>query len=167
MKKLIIILLPFLFLSCGIFKEEYDSHLKLTENNIENLNGTFYTDAIDEKINRIKHPNLDAKKELNFEIKILNHKKIKLNFLDENTIVKSQVLKYKLKKNGFLYLKNKNFKLTGIPFLIGGFDVKKVRLTLDKEKKLILNDLNKSFFLMGGVYYGYRYEKIHEYKRVK
>jgi hypothetical protein len=66
---------------------------------------------------------------------------LQIDFLKKNDTVKSQTIKYKFKDDGFLHLKNRNTIISGIPYIFGGIDVKKVRIALNQNNDLILNDI--------------------------
>ena len=51
---------------------------------------------------------------------------------------------YQLKDNGFIFLKNRNFRLTGIPYILGYYDIKKLELGLTNQKDLIINGIEQS-----------------------
>ena len=73
------------------------------------------------------------------QIQVLNSNKISIELLKENSSLEKLTLDYKVKKDGYLYLKNKNLKTKWIPGLCGTFEVNRTRISLDRENDLILN----------------------------
>lgn len=49
------------------------------------------------------------------------------------------ILKVRLKKDGYLYLKNKNVGFFGVPYIFGALDIKKSRITIGKDKYLVVD----------------------------
>ena len=148
------------FLSCGTFKNKPENLVKINNQNANSLNGTYsifafdklkteypYFDNANNKFYRkygrgqrdtISFDTINGGK---FKIKIINDNKLRIDFIKKNEIIKSQLIKYKFKKDGFLYLKNRNTIIGGIPYIFGGVDVKKVRIALNQNSDLILNDI--------------------------
>ena len=75
------------------------------------------------------------------EVKVLGDKVIQFTFLNTRNAKKIINAKYKLKRNGFVTLKNRNFKLTGLPYVFGGYQINKVELGLTNQNQLILNGI--------------------------
>lgn len=160
MKKNIIALISFIFLSCASFKEKKTAYQKINSTNTNILNGTysifaskslkddfFYFDNANEKFYRkYGRGNSDTIKfdTINgglFKVLIKNEQEINLEFIRKNKVIKRQTLNYKIMKDGFLYIKNRNTIISGIPYLLGGVDVKKVRLSLTENNDLIIDDI--------------------------
>jgi hypothetical protein len=160
MKNLYLILLSSLFMSCGVFKNKPKNLVEINSDNASNLNGTYSVFAFD-KLNT-EYPyyhnannkfyrkygrgesdtiSFDTISGGRFKIKIINDQKLQIDFLKKNDTVKSQTIKYKFKDDGFLHLKNRNTIISGIPYIFGGIDVKKVRIALNQNNDLILNDI--------------------------
>ena len=187
MKKYYFLLLSILILSCGVFKEKPKNYQKINSENVERLNGTYsvftndtvktafpYYDNANEKFYRkygrgkkdtISFDTLSGGK---FKLNVLNHEQLEINFIKGKETIKSQTLKYKFKDDGFLYIKNKNTLIKGIPFIIGGVDVKKVRLALNQKNELIINDIFDSsgalLLILGDAKV---WERINSYKRIE
>ena len=87
---------------------------------------------------------LDRLKKYHFELKAISSKKIRITYLENGKILQEKVVKTELKKDGYLYLKKKKLKFIGVPYLFGRFDLTKTRLSLDKNKNLILDISNLS-----------------------
>ena len=181
--------------SCASFpKRVPTSHIDKT--NISNLNGTYSlkhnhagstTDStsiwnlseaelspnytfFDELNNGVfvKSMNIDTSKQYKFTLKIMNSRKMQLDYLENDSIIRSNRIRYKLKEDGFVYLYHRNFKVIGIPYLFGGFNKKRNRLTLTTENNL---HFETSEFMSGGILLlkvvplnKTKYEKI--YKRI-
>jgi len=136
-----------LFYSCGSIKtynlgdNQKITDAKIIEGNYEvfplntekrNYNSVY---AI---LNTFNNENSKYTEEINsFEIKIINDKYLNFIFKKDNSEIKISK-KYFLNKNGFLKINNKS-KISGIPYLIGGIQIKKIELGVTKNKELIIN----------------------------
>ncbi|MGL5234662.1 MAG: hypothetical protein ACRC8Z_07905 [Empedobacter falsenii] len=67
---------------------------------------------------------------------------MKLIYIENETILRERLIKTKLTKDGFLYLKNKNFQPLLIPYIAGAIDINKIRFGLDTNNNLILDVAN-------------------------
>ncbi|MBE0392210.1 hypothetical protein HNQ02_003153 [Flavobacterium sp. 7E] len=186
MKKYFIILISILFISCASFGDEKSKFQKINISNVTTLNGNYsvfaikksnksypYFDNANEKFYRkygrdksdtIKFDTINGG---DFKILVKNEKEINLEFIANNKILKSQTLKYKIKDDGFLHIKNKNTLIWGIPYLFGGVDVRKVRIALSENNDLIINDVFDSsgaFLLIFGD--AKVWERTNKYKRL-
>ena len=85
---------------------------------------------------------IDSLKTYSFELKIVSPKKIRIGYLENGDIIRERVLRYNLKKDGYLYLKNKNLQLMLVPFIAGAIDIKKTRLTKSENGNLIFDVAN-------------------------
>jgi hypothetical protein len=63
-----------------------------------------------------------------FEIKLIENHQIEVSYLKHKISFRKFILEYDLREDGYIYLKNRNFKILGIPFLWGGIDIRKLRL---------------------------------------
>lgn len=187
MKKYYLIFLPFIFLNCGVFKEKQENFQKIQRDNVTILNGNYsvfavkypddkyaYYDNANEKFYRkygrgesdtLKFDTINGG---NFKITIVNAKEIKLEFIKHDKTLKSQTLRYKIKDDGFLHISNRNTLIRGIPFLFGGVDVRKVRMSLCENNDLLINDVFDSsgaFLLIFGD--AKEWERTNSYKRIK
>lgn len=72
------------------------------------------------------------------EIKIPDEDDIVFLFADKYGNSKPYTCKYRL-KDGKLFLRNKNFRLTGIPYLLGGYKINKTALAKNKNGDLLLS----------------------------
>lgn len=161
--------------SCANFPKAIVNPYIINEENINSVNGKYYfkelnrsslTDStsfsysktdigfthtfFDEIDSRLftKPIEIDSSESYSFELKVLNSKRIELNYLENEKTIRHHIIKYKIKDDGYLYIKNRNFKIKGIPYLFGEFNVKKNRITLNKENNLIFES---SEFSSGGV----------------
>lgn len=73
------------------------------------------------------------------KFEVLNEKQLKLVFVKGDTILKSQIITYRLRNNGFMKLRNRNFRISGIPYVIGEYEICKYQLGLTKTNNLILH----------------------------
>ncbi|WPR70235.1 hypothetical protein SLW70_09785 [Flavobacterium sp. NG2] len=85
-----------------------------------------------------------------FKLSVLNSKIIHINYYHSEVeeSIRQHTLKYKLNKNGYVYLKNRNFKIIGIPYIFGAFSLKRNRITLNDANNLVFET---SEFVSGGV----------------
>ncbi|MCJ7758710.1 MAG: hypothetical protein MUP24_11270 [Gillisia sp.] len=183
------------FISCATFPKSTEYKYILNKENINSLNGKYslkeinrssltdsssfsfsksdigfnhtFFDEIDSRM-LARSIEIDSSKSYCFILKVLNSKNIEIDYLENEKSIRQQTIKYKLKDDGYVYLKNRNFKIRGVPYLFGDFDVKKIRLTLNKDKNLLLET---SEFTSGGVALlmiypvgKMKYQKIYERK---
>jgi len=113
----------------------------------------------------VKSMKIDTSKQYKFTLKILNSKKMQSDYFENDSIIRSNRIRYKLKKDGFVYLRHRNFKIMGIPYLFGGFDKKRNRLNLTTDNNL---HFETSEFMSGGLFllkvvplYKRKYQKIY------
>lgn len=84
---------------------------------------------------------LDTTKQHSFRVKVLNKKFLRIAILEDTVVLRIKKLAYRLKNNdGFVYIKNENTKVSGIPYVFGGVDIRKVRITLDASANLVLQE---------------------------
>lgn len=100
------------------------------------------------------------------KIEVQDEKLILLSLLKDEVVVDNIKLEYKIKKNGYIYLKNKNFKTKWIPGLCGNFEMNRTRIGINGENNLILNH---SYYIYGAVLFVIGNDKktsfVSEYKR--
>ncbi len=178
---------------CACFPKKQETTQYLNKGNINALNGTYgikpiyasqtvdstsmwysernltsYSTLFKELDSRIIQKEIDIEegKMYGMGLEILNEKIIKLKFIKEDSIVKQKRIGYRLKDDGYLYLKNNNFKMRGIPYLLGDFNKKRSRITLNKENNLLFET---SEFSSGGLFFlkvypiaKMKYEKVFE-----
>lgn len=73
------------------------------------------------------------------ELKLNNDTELNVELFKNNFSLNKQQIKGILKKDGMFYLDNKYLKCNGIPYLIGGCNNNKRRITLSKNHNLIIN----------------------------
>jgi len=157
--KLSIILLIILLASCSTFDKNLKNSYPLNSNNLTNLNGKFSiinqnNDSIIKRHNLLFSNNLiseldrkllkdtikiDNINNYKVELTVINKKKIKLSYIKNDKITRERILRAKLKKDGYLYLKNNNVKPLLIPHIAGAIDIKKSRLSVDENNNLIFD----------------------------
>ena len=187
MKKYCFIFLSILFLSCGVFKDRKENFQRIDITNVNMLNGTYSVFAYNKL--KIEYPYFDNANEKfyrkygrvekdtisfdtisggKFKLNIIDNEKLKIDFIKNEKVIKSQTLKYKFKNDGFLYVKNRNTIIAGIPYIFGGVDVKKVRIALNQNNELIINDVFDSSGALLLIFGDAKvWESTNEYKRVE
>ena len=180
MKNLFVIIVPFLLMSCASFNKNHSfkNEVKLNENSISLLNGSYtvnpsielnkgrsgkiyFTDKGD--LNRTNLYNFfnNSSRSLNdfqdstylVKLKVINKNEILIYQYNIDQKMDSILLKYKLKSNGYIYIKNKNFKINGVPYLFGGFELNRIRMTVSNENNLVINSAHYfygSFLILFG-----------------
>ena len=147
-------------MSCGVFRDKHENYQRINAGNVAILNGNYSIFAFkepDEKYPFYDNANekfyrnygrgvadtlkFDSLSSGNFKISVLNKDEINFKFIKNKKVVRNQTLKYKIKDDGFLYIKNRNTTIKGVPFLFGGVDVRKVRIALNPNKDLLINDV--------------------------
>lgn len=127
----------------GIVHNEFDSILVYKKENFNRQvwnSNNFFTE-IDRKL--IKDTlEIDTLKTYSFDLKVLNPKKIKIDYIENGKIIRERILKTKLKRDGYLYLRNKNTQFMLVPFLAGAIDIKKTRITKSDNGNLIFDVAN-------------------------
>ena len=150
-KKLLLVFILFLTVGCATIPK-YDLNNNAAVKKLYDLDGEYdnypHSDTIREyqTINRIinwKANKTDTSKV--YKIGISAGEKT-LKFTSFKTDGKQEIrnIKGKLTGNGFVKLNNRNFRLTGIPYVLGYFDYKKIEIGLTKENDLIINGVEKS-----------------------
>lgn len=155
--------------SCATFNKKIalDKNIKITAHNLNTLEGIYtihptigtqqinnYGDRPIENNALNRYTIFNALKELDPEfqqtvqknpsdysvkIKVKTNKRLTFFLQKNKNTIDSISVKYKIKKDGYVYLKNSNFKIKNVPLIYGGFKVNKVRLTLNEENNLILD----------------------------
>lgn len=151
----------FLFLCVAIsscsFRRDLINSSPLRENNLHQLNGVYdvrdedadsvskrywmrnnFLTEIDRKIlaDTLK---IDSLKSYAFKLSILSKKKMQISYIENNRVIRERYIKTKLKKDGYLYLKNKNLAFIFIPYLAGAIDIKKTRLSKSTTGELVFD----------------------------
>lgn len=127
----------------GIVNNEFDSIYSDNQYNyhrqIWNSNNFFF--EIDRKL--IKDTlNIDTLKTYAFDLKILSPKRIKIAYIENGKVFRERILKTKLKRDGYLYLRNKNTQFMLLPIIAGAIDLKRTRITKSDNGNLIFDVAN-------------------------
>ena len=160
----LILILVITFQSCALFDKELINPNPLNKQNLYELDGRYDTfniqvDSIEQDYKRPISINnsflkeidrklikdtlkLDNLKNYAFDIKIISTKKIKIEYFENGKVFKERVFKTKLKKDGYLYLKNKNVQFLLVPYIAGALDVKRTRFTKSIKGNLIFDVSN-------------------------
>ena len=64
-----------------------------------------------------------------FSVDILDSKYLEVRFLDGSDVVETKHMRYRVRKN-FVYVRNKNLHIMGVPMIFGGYDCKRVRFAV-------------------------------------
>lgn len=186
-KKYLLIIALVSLAGCGSFKKVPARYIAITPDNIDNLTGNYSVFSATDTDNEFPYFNnanekfyrkygrgvsdtikFDTLRGGNFRISIISNKRLSVEFSRNHKKLKSQTFEYKIKKDGLLYIKNRNTIIAGVPYLFGGVDVKKVRLALSTQSDLIINDVNHSsgalLFIFGD---SKTWEYNNTYKRIK
>ncbi|MFC0605863.1 hypothetical protein [Winogradskyella pulchriflava] len=180
-----------LFQSCASFDNDLTNPYPLNESNLSELDGIYEIKQVDydtvfkkfnqqmwtgnnflEEIDRklIKDTlHLDSLKNYKFGLKVLNKKKIRISYIENDTIFRERMLKAKLKKDGFLYLKNKNTGFLLVPYIAGAIDIKRTRLSKSEDGNLIFDYSHhrSGAFLIIAFLDGRTWKNRLEYKRIE
>lgn len=152
---LLIITIIFLNIGCASLpKESLDYGKQKLESNATLVNG-FYNiklskndfsqmNRLVEIINRHNEewPDINPEYSYRLLLEVLDDKHIKLSLFENGLPTIETTVKYKIKDEHYLYLKNKNFKRHNIPFILGGYDYRKVRLAINNDGDLILDSVH-------------------------
>lgn len=193
MKKNIIVLV-LLIISCVLFgcatkfSKSYKNPNKFEKQNIHEINGEYNIYAIDSTNNNPKdelsnafnkfyrgfgRSNTDTLKlnkldEYSLKLEVKNENKIEIKYFKNKIALKNLNFVYELKPDGYIYIEDKNFKFSGIPYLFGGIDIKKIRLSVDNYENLIIEEVYHSsgaLLLIFGDSKTWNYRNY--YKRIK
>jgi len=191
--RLLIQIMTFLILtltvqSCATFPKSKANYQLSTVNNLTRINGQYkvkaekdsffdstyigYHNAF-EKFYRGKGRSnkdtmvIDNLDKYSFEIKLFENKKVELTYLKDNISFRKLSLQYELKDDGYVYIKNKNFKILGIPYLFGSIDINKLRLS-SIDNYLIIEEVHHNsgaILLIFGDSKTWNY--THKYERIE
>jgi len=160
----LILTLNIIFQSCASFDKELINPKPLNKKNLNDLNGKYGVvhtkfDSITKQSNRqiwqwnnflteidrklIKDTlKIDSLKTYAFDLNLISQKKIKVKYLENGEVFRERIIKCKLKKDGYLYLKNKNIQFMLVPIIAGAIDIKRIRLTKSNDGNLIFDVSN-------------------------
>ncbi len=85
----------------------------------------------------IKGIRKNSSKVYTFSINSISAKKLKISYYENDSVIKQNKIRYNLKDDGYLYLKQRNFKVIGFPYLLGALKLKRSRITLNNENNLL------------------------------
>ena len=182
---LILLVLVLLIQGCASFEKGLENPNPLNKKNLTELNGSYgivhkdfdsiskwdgsqvwvsdnFIKEIDRKLIR-DTVKIDSLRKYSFQLKVISTDKIKITYLENGEKFKEQILKSKLKDDGYLYLKNQNVKLLFVPLIFGRLDIKKIRLTKSNDGNLIFDVAKRTvggflLIIAGGHYNKYRNE---------
>jgi hypothetical protein len=145
--KAILFIVSLAFVSCANIRKYNDSDftpitdLNKIEGEYENIpfNSEYRTYATFENVINWRKKKSDSIKFSSVKLKIIDDKLIQFTFTNKAGNIKSITAKYNINENGFVSLKNRNFKLTGLPYIFGGYQINKVELGLTNLNQLIVN----------------------------
>ena len=136
-----------LFCSCASINKYEESDLKKIIN-VKEIEGIFEnSEAQNRELNHqtiksvidFRNKIKDTSEIISVEISIVSASTIQFIFRTENGKENKYSADYKLNKNGLISLKNKNFRLTGLPYIFGGYQINKTEVGLTQNNQLILN----------------------------
>jgi len=162
MKNLVLLFSIMLFTSnCAGFKNSIKNG-SFNENNLNEIDGTYkntpssstgvyvrsLTTVFDRNTNMfVFREKYDNKKDLKLTLKMINQKSLNVKVSNSENLLLDKNLKVKLKKDGFLYLKEKRLMIEGIPLAFGGLNVQKTRFTIDENHKL---EVQSNYYFCNG-----------------
>jgi hypothetical protein len=132
----------------GIVHNKFDSiHIDKEHNyNHQIWNSNNFFTEIDRKL--IKDTlEIDTLKHYSFDLKVLSPKRIKIDYIENGKVFRERIIKTRLKRDGYLYLRNKNTQIMLFPLIYGAFDIKKIRISKSDNGNLIFDVAN---FRYGG-----------------
>ncbi|WOI23860.1 hypothetical protein [Nonlabens ulvanivorans] len=158
----LILLLVIILQSCATFDKELLNTNPLHKENLSTLNGSYHIisikdDSLAKKWNSkssLQRNNflkeidrkelkdtlkIDSLKTYSVELEVLNPKQLQINYIENGRVFRERIIKTKLKKDGYLYLKNKNVQPVLIPYVMGAISIKKTRITKSIEGNLIFD----------------------------
>ena len=147
LKKFKIVLFLLLIVGCAPIRKYADSDYKKI-NDISKIEGQYENYSVNSEnknynsfygIINWRKKQSDSTKFSTVNVKVLNKKLLRFSFTNSTGNKKDINVKYKIVENGFVALKNRNFKLTGLPYIFGGYQINKVELGLTNQNQLILN----------------------------
>ncbi|NER09439.1 hypothetical protein SAMN06265375_1011056 [Muriicola jejuensis] len=107
---------------------------------------------------------VDPSKRYSFTIEVIDNKKLAIDYLEGDSIIRQKKIRFGIRNDGYLYLKNRSFKMRGIPYLFGDIDKKRIRLTLNRDNNLLFETAEFHsgglFLLMINPFTKMKYEKI-------
>ncbi|WP_422090826.1 hypothetical protein [Tenacibaculum ovolyticum] len=160
LKLFICIITMLSFVSCASFSYQFQNPTFLTPyfltfKNVKELNGEYsivaktkdstynrtyksfnnFYEIINEnrKKEKIEEEKID---DYSFKINIIDSLNIEIKYLNNGIIFNELNVEYEL-KGGYLFFKNKKTIISGVPYLFGGIEINKIRLTRDLNMNLV------------------------------
>ena len=194
---LLLLLFPVLLINCASFsnKDFKNDYTKINESELNSFNGKYSFFPIKKFDKKNANSNFDLSKNVinsynystneilkfddrdsilkdqttyHIQLNILNDKELSVELFKNNNSIKKQQIKGELKKDGMFYLDNKHLKCNGIPYLFGGCNNNKRRITLSKNHNLIINEaLDNTGALLFLFWAGQSYNGVYEFKRLE
>ncbi|OJJ20538.1 hypothetical protein BKI52_18970 [marine bacterium AO1-C] len=155
-KQLLILPFFFIFYSCTSFQgfnqgntptsslKQLDGTYKNTPNKIDTvkmINGGIddhFYQIMARKAKEYYKIKPKSKNKYTFKVQQISAKRLLITFFENNKVLKKYNCKAKVKADGFVYLKNKNFNFLALAFLFGGYSIKKTRLFINTNQQLIV-----------------------------
>ena len=176
------------FSSCAPFNKNVKNPTRLNKTNFSQLNGRYAISSIREdsmhSIGRRWRYNLNFFKELDrklfkdtlkldrksqyaFKLIMKNSKVLQVDYIRNDSIFWQRTLKAKITKDGYVKLKNKNFQIMLLPYIVGFIEVKRIRLTVDADRNLIFDvGEHRSGGVLIVMFDGKNYKYRKTYKRI-
>lgn len=92
---------------------------------------------------------IDPEKNYSFVLDVVKYNILSIHYLENDSVIRQKNIRFRMRKDGYLYLQNMNFKIRGIPYVFGDIDKKRIRLTLNKDRDLVFET---SEFNSGGMF---------------
>lgn len=148
--------------SCATFDKDKltDNHWKRdglnfingTYANFPSSGGGFYvrnlTDVFDRNTQMFNFKEKHENKDFKIALKAVGKKRLNLKIYDAGNLRTDKDLRVALKKDGFVYLKEKRFMLDGIPLVFGGWNIQKSRFAPDGNNNL---KVQSNYFFCNGI----------------
>jgi hypothetical protein len=133
--------------SVNIPKKEIQDKLTVLDGryNVEIVNGNYgKINSIIAIINRTTEdwPTIDTNEAHFLGIETVTDRSVLFTLYENENILISKTIKIKSIKDNYIYLKNNNVKIHNIPFILGGYDYLKTRLSIDQKGKLIIDSVD-------------------------
>lgn len=161
---LVLVIVALCLSNCAVFDKNLENSNRLDKSDFNKINGQYHITEIGfDSINKVHHSqmwtannflreidrkllkdtlHLDSMKRYKFELKIITDKKLKVTYYENDVVFRERFIKTKLRKDGYLYLKNKNIGFVLVPYIFGVLDVKKTRLTVDEDGNIVFDTYN-------------------------
>ncbi|CAM4141236.1 hypothetical protein [Flavobacterium weaverense] len=177
-KTFLILLIVSILFSCAPFSKKVviDNQIVLKKESVSKLNGTYEVGSIkairkfenlqprlieNDSLNsfslfeNLKETNQELREDIknnikNYQVKIYieNDNTISFSLLKNDIKIDSIKMNYKIRKDGFIYLKNKNFRTEWVPVLCGNFEVDRTKIGINNDDNLIISN---SYFIYGAI----------------